>query len=263
MTPPVRPLSLGFQVVSVRGSNIEPLGWQSSRSPQHGHGDAPSEPLIAITPAVAEAIRRALKSKAAVRLVVADPSPTAAGATIALEIIPLTGAGELALLVVGGRGERAERIDPLTRVADRSHLFESLQSWAATAESEPFAILFLDLDDFKQVNDQFGHVAGDRVLAELAARWQGAVREGDLVSRFGGDEFVVLARKMPTHEAARRLAGRIAELTPAPIRVADTTITVSVTIGIAIGRSPNEDPVALVAAADADMYCHKRARPPV
>jgi diguanylate cyclase (GGDEF)-like protein len=122
-------------------------------------------------------------------------------------------------------------------------------------------VLFLDLDDFKQVNDAHGHAAGDLALSELAERWRNAVRDGDLVTRYGGDEFVILLKNVADRDAVETIIERLRAATMAPITLAGRAIIFSATVGIALsdaGQGPIE---RLIVAADEDMYARKRQRP--
>ena len=127
------------------------------------------------------------------------------------------------------------RHDPLTNLPNRTLVFERLQKAIADAERENTqgAVLFLDVDDFKIINDLHGHLVGDQVLAMLGQRIRSAVRDGDLVGRFGGDEFVVVAEGLDEAEA-EALADRIGAAVAAPI----TNKGVAVNVGITVGISP-------------------------
>jgi diguanylate cyclase (GGDEF)-like protein len=122
-------------------------------------------------------------------------------------------------------------------------------------------VLYLDLDNFKAINDRFGHPAGDRLLITVASRLQALARAGDTVARLGGDEFVVLASDLTDPEtAARSLAERIHLAMREPVAVGDRQLHTSVSIGIApVG--PNTDPEECLAQADAAMYQAKRGGP--
>src|SRR5690606_1875299 len=111
------------------------------------------------------------------------------------------------------------------------------------------------------VNDKYGHAVGDAVLAELAARWSDSVRDGDLVTRYGGDEFVVLLKNVATREEAAPIVERLRLVTIKPIEACGVTLTISATIGVALSDGVDTPLEALIAAADEEMYAGKRRRP--
>ncbi len=124
-------------------------------------------------------------------------------------------------------------------------------------------ILFLDLDRFKNVNDSRGHDAGDALLVEVAQRLEMAVRSGDTVARFGGDEFSVLCEDLPPAQAeawARKSAGRLGEAVAQPFVVVGTEMVIGASIGIAIGQGDSR-PEDLLRDADAAMYQAKASGP--
>jgi diguanylate cyclase (GGDEF)-like protein/PAS domain S-box-containing protein len=123
-------------------------------------------------------------------------------------------------------------------------------------ERKPIAILYLDLDGFKRVNDTHGHDAGDYLLIAIAKRLTALVRPTDVVSRLGGDEFVVLCEAMD-ETAATRLAKRIVEVVPKPITVEGVQLAVTPSIGIALTRDPATRSGHLLADADMAMYFAK------
>ncbi len=155
---------------------------------------------------------------------------------------------------------RESNHDPLTAVLNRRGLMQRIRPILerSALSEETLAVLFVDLDDFKVINDRFGHQTGDVVLAEVASRLTNGVRAGDIVGRYGGDEFVVMARVVDRHEAealAHRLAGQIAE----PLTIESESRTIGASIGIAL----NDDTTSveqLLQQADAEMYRQKRSR---
>ena len=155
--------------------------------------------------------------------------------------------------------------DPLTGLANRSLLLEHLRSSLTDRRHGGLtALFFLDLDGFKMVNDTMGHAAGDELLAGVAARLDRAVRAEDIVARFGGDEFVVLAEDLVSLDAAEALAVRITDELAAPISLSTGAVTISASVGVAIaGHNTGADvePDALLAAADAALYRAKQNRP--
>lgn len=146
--------------------------------------------------------------------------------------------------------------DGLTGLPNRVMLARELQTaledTALTAGQ--VGVLFLDLDGFKQVNDTFGHPAGDGLLIEVARRIRSAVRPGDIVARLGGDEFVIMCAELQNEDAARALAERIHMVLRPPITIGDDEATISTSVGIALAHPGGEDAETLIAHADAAMY---------
>jgi diguanylate cyclase (GGDEF)-like protein len=130
--------------------------------------------------------------------------------------------------------ERAVR-DWLTGLANRSLLTECLiQSWERARRHGPRgALFFIDLNDFKLVNDEHGHAAGDQVLREVALRLQDTVRSSDLVGRIGGDEFALIIEGVESRNDVAVLADKVAEAVERPIEVGDTEVRVGASIGVA------------------------------
>jgi diguanylate cyclase (GGDEF)-like protein/PAS domain S-box-containing protein len=146
--------------------------------------------------------------------------------------------------------------DPLTGLSNRP-LFQELGE-QALARSDRYgttvAVLFLDLDRFKPVNDSFGHTTGDELLVEIAARLRGAVRRGDVVARFGGDEFVVLCEHPAGQSEMLELAHRLIDAMSEPVEISGVSASVGASVGIAIGGGSRVTIDTLIRDADAALY---------
>ncbi len=150
--------------------------------------------------------------------------------------------------------------DPLTALANRQ-LFDELlvrAVYRADRSRSSVAVLYVDLDGFKDVNDIFGHAAGDRVLAETARRLEATVRPGDVVARLGGDEFVVLCENLVEPRDAEKIAQRIVGALGRAIPVASGVAQISASVGVA-AASDGEGAASLIARSDEAMYEAKRA----
>jgi diguanylate cyclase (GGDEF)-like protein len=150
--------------------------------------------------------------------------------------------------------------DPLTGLPNRALLMDRLHHLVQRAERESYlscAVLFIDLDNFKLVNDRLGHAVGDDVLAAVAARFVEAVRPGDTVARIGGDEFAVLLDAIQTEREAVTVAQRIHASLDAPIELEGNQLSIVASVGIAL-PSPGLDGSDLLSHADAAMYEAKR-----
>jgi diguanylate cyclase (GGDEF)-like protein/PAS domain S-box-containing protein len=149
--------------------------------------------------------------------------------------------------------------DPLTGLANRT-LFDELlvrAAYRADRSGRPVAVLYLDLDGFKDVNDVFGHPSGDRVLSETSRRLEAVVRPGDMVARMGGDEFVVLCEHLSEPSDAEKIATRIVQAVGKPIPLVTGVATVTASVGIALGE-PGETAASLIGRADEAMYRMKQ-----
>ncbi|MDQ1723865.1 MAG: hypothetical protein QOG52_893 [Frankiaceae bacterium] len=164
--------------------------------------------------------------------------------------------------IVDISAERAQRAmladlalrDALTAVANRGALSEAL---AAVPLGEAFDVAFVDVDDFKNVNDQFGHAGGDELLIAVARRLVNEVRPRDVVARVGGDEFAILLRDVGDANALNVVAQRLLQALSTPYNIAGQTISVTASIGIA-RATDSRDAEHLLAAADVAMYGAKR-----
>jgi diguanylate cyclase (GGDEF)-like protein/PAS domain S-box-containing protein len=146
--------------------------------------------------------------------------------------------------------------DPLTGLPNRP-LFQELGE-QALARSDRYgttvAVLFLDLDRFKPVNDSFGHTVGDELLVQIAGRLRNSVRRGDVVARFGGDEFVVLCEHPAGQSEMLELARRIIDALSAPVAIGKISASVGASVGIAIGGGGRMTIDTLIRDADAALY---------
>ncbi|MGY1745787.1 diguanylate cyclase domain-containing protein [Blastococcus sp. SYSU D00695] len=150
--------------------------------------------------------------------------------------------------------------DGLTGLPDRGLFVELLSgALAAGAPDRSVAVLFCDLDGFKQVNDTLGHAAGDELLRQVAARLRGAIRPGDVVARLSGDEFAVLLPGLAGADDARQLAARLHDCFAEPFRLGRGRAEVGASIGTAVHAGRGGVAEDLLVAADADMYRHKRS----
>ena len=151
--------------------------------------------------------------------------------------------------------------DPLTGLPNRNSLNERLSDalTRAARSHDPVALLFIDLDGFKRVNDEFGHAAGDEVLREVARRLPQALRATDMVARFGGDEFVVLLDTEVRDDTPERICQRIFDLLEAPIVFTQGEASIGASIGVAVHPPLPNQPHELLKRADAAMYLAKQA----
>lgn len=153
--------------------------------------------------------------------------------------------------------------DVVTGLADRRQLLQVLQQRLAIEPIAPFALLFMDLDGFKQVNDTLGHQAGDSALIEVAARLRDTLREGDTISRYGGDEFVCLLSGVSKPSEVEPILARLLKVVSKPLESLDGKTSVSASFGVAYSNEQQEDsgritPEALIHAADCAMYANKK-----
>jgi diguanylate cyclase (GGDEF)-like protein/PAS domain S-box-containing protein len=151
---------------------------------------------------------------------------------------------------------RDARSDPLTGVANRHALFHALSQTLQRASS--CAVLFADIDHFKQVNDTYGHRVGDEVLKVVAGRISAEVRDHDIVARVGGDEFVIVCAPLDNLALASSIGARIVSGFAQPICVPDATVTITMSVGIALATR-HDDPDSVLARADHALYSAKRA----
>jgi diguanylate cyclase (GGDEF)-like protein/PAS domain S-box-containing protein len=190
------------------------------------------------------------------------------GSEIDVEVAggPFTYLGEPALQVIfrdiserkqaKQRLEQLAHFDPLTGLPNRALFFDRLQLAVAEAQryGQQMALLFLDLDRFKAINDTLGHDAGDMVLAETARRLKECVRECDTVARMGGDEFTIILGRITDETDATAVAERIIDSLAAPYNPGRETCHLGVSIGISVYPTAGTDVDALLKQADISMY---------
>jgi diguanylate cyclase (GGDEF)-like protein/PAS domain S-box-containing protein len=147
------------------------------------------------------------------------------------------------------------RHDALTRLPNRLEFQEELEKALGSANrGESLGVLCLDLDRFKQANDTLGHPVGDRLLQAVAVRLQDCLREGDVVSRFGGDEFSILQRNVEQPNGATALAARLIEMLDKPFDIDGNQVHIGVSIGISIAPADGADVERLLRNADLALY---------
>jgi diguanylate cyclase (GGDEF)-like protein/PAS domain S-box-containing protein len=151
--------------------------------------------------------------------------------------------------------------DLLTGLPNRGLVLHQLGAALRSLRQEPGQVhaLFVDLDGFKQVNDEHGHAVGDRVLRAAAERMRGALRPTDTIGRIGGDEFVVILKSLPQEVPAEEIAHRLAQAVAAPVAFSGGIVTVRASIGQASTDDPDFPAARLLGAADANMYKVKQA----
>jgi len=196
------------------------------------------------------------------------PFETRDDRAIEITVHRMTGEGEGAVVVVQDVTERRNaaraidrmaRIDPVTELPNRRRFEEELVETlhARNGEVESANVLFLDLDDFKQVNDSLGHARGDKLLSAVARRLQGLVRAGDVVARWGGDEFAILQRSVADASQAGELAEQILHEIRRPVFIDGYEVIVGVSVGSANAPKDGETPEAILSNADMALYAAK------
>lgn len=151
--------------------------------------------------------------------------------------------------------------DPLTGLANRRMVNQVLPLLVASARRRnlEIAVLYLDLDGFKEVNDTMGHATGDAVLKAIAGRWSQLLRPHDLLARIGGDEFVAIIVSNDLDNLALKVAQRFLDSLQDPIRINEHTLPLSVSVGVALYPDHGRTTIELLEKADAAMYQAKKA----
>ena len=188
------------------------------------------------------------------------------GCILEIRSIPVTGGGLLRTYTdVTERHRHQQNIehlashDSLTGLYNRTKFMECLVAEVALARRQQghLAVLYLDLDGFKPINDTHGHAAGDQVLVWVGQTLRRVARESDFVARLGGDEFAVLQRGIDDYEQAVVLAQRLADALSQPWTLGKLQVQVGASVGIELYPEHGGDPEALLAAADQAMYLVK------
>jgi diguanylate cyclase (GGDEF)-like protein len=145
--------------------------------------------------------------------------------------------------------------DSLTSLANRRRFTEELERVSARGRpGDLVGVLFCDLDGFKDVNDHYGHDAGNDLLIEVAERLRKSVRPGDLVARIGGDEFVIMLTRLESTAPAATIADRVCSMLREPILLGADAVCISTSVGIALAPADHADTADLMRRADAAMY---------
>jgi diguanylate cyclase (GGDEF)-like protein len=198
--------------------------------------------------------------------VAVDPDGPAAAAAAA----SLTMGTRVAALAIDTRGLYSDLVhrsefDMLTDVHNRFSLEKRLHEAMAQArqQAQTLGLIYLDMDDFKQVNDNYGHRAGDLFLQEAALRMKGQLRPGDMLARMGGDEFGVMVASIRSRADLEEIAERLARSFDQPFAIDGYAVHGSASIGVAVYPQDGETPDTLLSAADAAMYVSKHTRAPL
>jgi diguanylate cyclase (GGDEF)-like protein/PAS domain S-box-containing protein len=174
--------------------------------------------------------------------------------------VPLYSVGQIEDITerkaIAERLEHAAIHDPLTGLPNRLLFVDRLEQGlaASTRGGRCVAVVFLDLDRFKFVNDSLGHAAGDRLIVAVADRLRAALRPSDTVARFGGDEFVVLCDDIAGEEPALEIAARMAEAVSRPVVLPEGEVFVTASLGVAVSGSSGDSADSLLRDADTAMY---------
>jgi diguanylate cyclase (GGDEF)-like protein len=169
--------------------------------------------------------------------------------------------GRFASLAVERRGLYEQlsfraQYDSLTALLNRAALYDRVDSWirGSTVVRSPMAVVYLDLDGFKQINDSHGHGAGDKVLQHVSALILASVRKTDVVARLGGDEFVIVLPNVGEPAEARRIADMVATAITQPLAYGGRELRIGVSFGISVYPADGDNTDALLKIADEDMY---------
>ncbi|MBN1648534.1 MAG: diguanylate cyclase [Spirochaetales bacterium] len=145
--------------------------------------------------------------------------------------------------------------DKLTGLYNRQYLEQLIENeFPGNKRVDPYCVLYLDLDSFKPVNDEFGHFTGDKVLKEIAGRMQQCMRQSDELIRIGGDEFIAIVRRTPNRNAAARVADKIMHELEKPVKIGNIRVKVGISIGISVYPENGRNIKEMIEKADIAMY---------
>jgi diguanylate cyclase (GGDEF)-like protein len=215
---------------------------------RHLRSGAPDAPIIVISDYADEGLGvAAVKAGAQDYLLKSELNPSVLGRAVRYSVERKRSEVELAHLALH---------DPLTALPNRTLFLDRLTVSLDRSRrtSAPVAVLFLDVDEFKLINDSLGHPAGDKLLRVLADRFRGMLRPMDTVARFGGDEFTFLFEELESEREAVLIAERISHYASLPLSLGEGPTSVSVSIGIAMVSDPSVSPDHVIRDADAAMY---------
>jgi diguanylate cyclase (GGDEF)-like protein/PAS domain S-box-containing protein len=189
--------------------------------------------------------------------------------------VAVQGAGNRSIRIAGSMTDTTERLnasqrshgagslDPLTGLGNRAVFVEGLgrrlDDFKHRRSTVPFAALYLDLDRFKVVNDNLGHLVGDELLMAVSRRLESCLRQGDALARLGGDEFAILLNELGDANQANAIAFRIQQALSAPFSIGGREVFTSASIGIAFGQAKYNNPDEIMRDADTAMY-HAKSR---
>ena len=203
------------------------------------------------------AIRGATDSYRQARAAMFGLGAAAAALGLAIAVVVIRNAAQQAQSL-----QRQAMFDSLTTLPNRALFADRLQQaiLIGRREKQPFALIAMDLDRFKEVNDSLGHHVGDQVLVQVAQRTRACLRESDTVARMGGDEFSLLLPTVEHLRGAEAVAQKILDVLKQPMEIGDKRLEVGASLGIAMFPQHGEDPAALTREADAAMYHAKRTQ---
>lgn len=146
--------------------------------------------------------------------------------------------------------------DPLTGLANRRYLTQRLER--LLDQNVPLAVMFIDLDGFKPINDKYGHDVGDEALRMVSDRLGACIRESDVLSRIGGDEFIILFTGLEDEEVLKERADKVLEMVRTPMWISGNRVRMGASIGISVAPKDGNDVETIISAADESMYAAKQ-----